>query len=928
MLMQVTRVRRRSDRARRRLALRPRWTVVVGVATALALLSGTGIAAATTQFFGTLQVGQTSDRGLVVSDDQALKPIGDRLLFKGGEILASAVSPDGSHFAALTGAPGWLLPPASLVIFDLKTWKVQQLIGTNAADDLKINSSEVGQEGPAYSPDGKSLWMPQVDGYTKFTVKTDGSLAGPTAVSIPADGPRHALSAQAVFSDDGSTVYAAVNGQNRVVAIDVATGAIEQSWTVGIAPRDMVRVGDKIYVSNEGGRPARSGDTTLNSYNTQVPANLDTGNTTTGTVSVIDLGNPTAAPTSIDVGLHPTDLYAKGGTVFVSNTNSDTVSVIDTASNTVVQTIATQPWPAAKVGYEPDGIALTDDGHLLVTLGRANAVAVYRYTGPKDPASYVGLLPTDYFPDGITTSGNDVLVANTRGIDARGSDTRRSNGSKHITTDLTGTLQRFTMPNDQAIRAATAKVFQQNGWMNNSVDSVAGTSTAKPVAVPKRLGDPSTIKHVFWIIKENRVYDQQFGDIPGGNGDPALAEFGDDVTPNQHAIVKQFGLYDNTYDPATLSAEGHNWMTMSDNPEYSESEAGEYLRSYTTPNDALGRQRSGYIWTSAQAAGKTARVFNEFTGHLTKPRGSTWQDFYCDAQNMHRTGADTKLPTDSHQDIPSLDKITDHEVPSWDMTIPDIYREQMWEKDFTKNGPANLNIISLITDHMGNAPVNGPAQVADNDLAVGRMVDTISHSKYWKDSAIFITEDDTGGGLDHVDGHRDPIQIISPYAKHGAVDHHYYTSINMLRTIEQMLDMQPLNQKDGAATPMAAAFTDSPDFTPFDAVPNKTSLTAGLTPGSMPACGEDVVSSQANILATAPVPTDERGVADAWRNWMAHQVRIGNFSRPDSVNPQQLDHLSWYQRYGWTKPYPGEHKILAPNQVPGAYLPAAGDSDG
>jgi YVTN family beta-propeller protein len=293
----------------------------------------------------------------------------------------------------------------ALAIVDLKNWKVQQYIGNNAAADLKIPGNDVGQEGPTYSPDGSQVWLGQTDGYRRFTVNPDGSLANPTFVTIAADGAKHALVGEAVFSPDSSTVYSAVNGQNRVVAIDTATGTIKQSWAVGNAPRDMVMVGSKLYVSNEGGRTAKPGDPTINSYGTQVVASQVTAATTTGTVSVIDLANPAAAPASIGVGLHPTAMFAKNGAVFVTNTATNNVSVIDTRRGKVVQTIATQPWPEASVGYEPDGVTLTDDGHLLVSLGRANAVAVYKYKNPLEPVSYIGLLPTDYFPAELATVG-------------------------------------------------------------------------------------------------------------------------------------------------------------------------------------------------------------------------------------------------------------------------------------------------------------------------------------------------------------------------------------------------------------------------------------------------------------------------------------------------------------------------------------------
>jgi YVTN family beta-propeller protein len=918
--MQVTRRRQRIGKGRsgllgqrsgRRLRL-----AAAGITTLVLFIVGTGASSASTQQFGTDQVGQLTDKGQVISSDQYIAPIGDRLVVDDGKIMASAISPDGKHLAALTTDGG-----IALTIVDLKSWKVQQLVGNSATANLRISGNDVGQEGPSYSPNGSSLWMAQTDGYSRFPVNADGTVGAPTFVPIPADGPRHALPAQAVFSPDGATVYAAVNGQNRVVAINAGTGDIQRSWAVGIAPRDMVLIGNKVYVGNEGGRPARPGETTINSYNTQVPADPVTGATTTGTVSVIDVAKPAAAVGSIDVGLHPTALYTKNGTLFVANTSSNNVSVIDTAKNKVIQTIATQPWPEATVGYEPNGITLTDDGHLLVTLGRANALAVYRYTSPKEPASYIGLLPTDYFPTAVTTVGKDVLISNTRGIDAL----RPTNSAGHGTHDTTASLQRFRLPDDRVIKADTAKVFQQNGWTANAVETANGKGNKKPVPVPQRLGDPSTIKHVFLIVKENRTYDQLFGDIAGGNGDPALAQFGENVTPNQHALTQQFGLYDNAYDIGTNSAEGHNWLMQADNPEYTESSAGEYLRSYDTEDDALGHQASGFLWSGAEAAGNTVRDFGEFQQFLTKPAAATWQNLYCDSKTMAATGQNTAYPLVSSSPIPSLNDVSVPGFPKFDTSVPDLYRYQIWKQDFEKNGPANLNMFWLSSDHTGGPP-SPAAQVADNDLAVGKIVDTISHSQYWKDSAIFVVEDDSQAGLDHVDGHRAPIQIISPWAQHGTVDSQYYSQITMIRTIEQILGIQPMNQKDSAATPMSSAFTKKADNTPFNAVPNRTSLTAGLpTP---PTCGADTVAPQfAATAQSTTVPADKQPVAAQWQKWQGQQRLTGPNATADYANPAQMNHFTWYQTHGWTQPYPGEDKIFTPDQVPGAYLPSA-ESDG
>ncbi|WP_089102197.1 bifunctional YncE family protein/alkaline phosphatase family protein [Streptomyces hyaluromycini] len=917
--MQVTRQRRISEKKQfnlfgRRVGRRA-LLVTSGIAVALGV---TGTAVASTYQFGTQQVGQTTANGQVVSADQYINPYGTRSVINDGKIMSSVVSPDGTHLAASI-ADG----DASLVVVDLATGQVTQKIGTNAADNLRISSGAVGQEGPTYSPDGKQLWLGQANGYTKFTVNADGTLASPTAVPIAADGSKQALVGVAVFSADGSTVYSAVNGQNKVVAIDAATGTIKQTWAVGNAPRGLALVGGKLYVSNEGGRPAKAGDTTINSYGTDVVANPKTGASTTGTVSVIDTADPAAAVGTVDVGLHPTAVYASKGAVFVTNTADNSVSVIDSRKDKVVQTISTQPWPEASVGYEPNAVTLTDDDRLLVTLGRANAVAVYRYTSAQQPARYVGLLPTDYFPSGITAIGTKVVVANTRGIDAL-----RPDAAGHNTHDTTSSLTQFTLPSDQVVRSETNKVFKQNGWTSNSVKTAKSNSHKKAVPVPKRIGDPSTIKHVFLLVKENRTYDQVFGDLPQGNGNSALTQFGENVTPNQHALAQQFGLYDNFYDIGTNSAEGHNWLMQSDNPEYTESSAGEYTRSYDTENDVLGHQKTGFLWTGAQAAGQTVKDFGEFQSYESKPAGANWQNLYCDSKNMAATGAQTAYPIKTGSAIPSLNDVSVQGFPLFDLDVPDIYKEQIWKQDFEKNGPANLNMFWFSNDHTGG-PANAAAEVADNDLAVGRMVDEITHSKYWKDSAIFVVEDDSQAGLDHVDGHRAPVQVISPYAQHGTVDDHYYSQITMVRTIEQILGVHPMNQLDSAATPMYGAFTGKADDTPFTAVPNRTSLTLGVNP--QPTCGSDTPAAQDAQAAAAPtsvsVPAAEAKVAAQWKSWASHQRLTGKNAVPDYANPTQMNRYTWYQTHNWTKAYPGDKKIYAPNDVPGAYLPSA-ENDG
>lgn len=928
--MHVVRQRRRKvglgrlpDGTRRRVRI-----VVAG--TAALAVAGAGIAYGSTEVFGRHQVGSQYPVGLQVSDDQALKPIGDRLVTKFGKFMGSTISPDGRFLAATSTDRSVVLQ-----VFDLSSYRLVYTVGSASFVNQKLADGTVGQEGPTFSPDGKTLWLPELNGLSRFAVNADGTLGPAASVPLATVDGHSALPGKSVYSADGATLYVPVNGQNTVAALDPATGAVKQTWVVGIAPRQLALVGTKLYVSNEGGRQARPGETTINSYGSDVPANPYLGTSTTGTLSVIDTARPSAAVRSVGVGLHPTALYVAGTALFVTNTNSDSVSVVDIGRDKVVQTIATRPWPSSKVGYEPTGIALTKDGHLLVSLGRANAVAVYRYHGtPQEPVGYLGLVPTDYYPTEVATAGNRVVVTNTRGIDARGPELTIYKGqgtvpaTGHGTHSTTGSLTRFSLPADRALPRYTAAVFAQNGWGTKDVQQATGPKT-RAVAVPARLGDPSTIKHVFLLVKENRTYDQVYGDISRGDGDPSLTQFGAKVTPNQHVLAKQFGLYDNLYDIGTNSAEGHNWLMQGDNPEYTESSAGEYERSYDTEDDVLGHQRSGFLWTAVESAGRTARNFGEFTQFETKPAGATWQQYYCASTNVLAGGnpaqlLDPSIRQDTESPIPSLNAITNHDYPKFDTDIPDLYRYGIWKQDFEKNGPADLNMFWLSSDHTGGAPTP-EAQVADGDVAVGKIVQEISHSKYWKNSAIFVVEDDSQDGVDHVDGHRAPIQIISPWAVHNKVDSTYYTQITMVRTIEQILGAQPLNQKLAAATPMFGAFTTKPDYRPFTAVPNQVPLTEGVTPA--PACGPDTLGltgTAAKRLSTRQaVPAAQQDIAAQWKAWAAKQRFTGNSAVPDYANPEQMNRYTWYQTHGWKVAYPGDPRIFAPTQVPGAFIPSS-----
>lgn len=922
--MNVTRNRVGGPARRRLLRARP-IGVIAGVVT-MAVTGG--VAYGTTVGFGENQVGTEYSDGLQISSGQVLQPLGERLMTPYGKFMGSTVSPDGRFLVATANDRS-----VSLQVFDLSTYELVWRVGTAAGVDQRYSDRTVGQESPLYSPDGSVLWMPSATGLTRFPVNADGTLGSPTKVTLPDVEGRRALTSGLTYSPDGTTLYAGLNGQNTVVALDPASGAVTRTWAVGVAPRQLVFAGSKLYVSNEGGRRAVAGDATQDSYGTAVPADPVLGTSTTGTLSVIDTAAPAAPVGQVDVGLHPTAMRATDGALYVANTNDDSVSVVDTATDRVVQTISTTPWQGSKVGYAPNAVTI-HGGRLLVSLGRANAIAVYRLgTTALDPVSYVGLVPTDYYPEDVFAVGDQLVVSNRRGVDARGPliTFNQGYGTKpatgHGTHGTTASLTRFTLPSDtEIVETYTPQVFAQNGWGPSDTDTKHATGArANAVPVPRRIGDPSTIKHVFMLVKENRTYDQVHGDMPEGNGDPSLAQFGEQVTPNIHALARQFGLYDNVYDTGTNSAEGHNWLMQGDNPEYTESSAGEYVRSYDTEEDVLGHQRSGFLWTAIQEAGHSARNYGEFIYTEGKPSG-TWQQYYCASRSVERGGDPAQLTTpelkgDYGSVIPSLNEITHPLSPPFDMSIPDLYRYQIWKQDFQANGPQDFNMIWLSDDHTGG-PVSARSNVASGDLAVGQIVETISHSKYWKDSAIFVVQDDSQNGADHVDGHRAPIQVISPWAVHGRTVSTYYTQMNMVRTIEQILGAEPLNQKVAAATPMFDAFSKKADLTPFAALPNRVPLTENIkTP---PACGLD---TPADPVAAPPAPTAKAvSYTTAWEKWKDNQHLSGRRARADFANPELMNRYTWYDAHHWDLPYPGDPKIYLPGEVPGAALPGS-DTD-
>ncbi len=881
--------------------------------------------------FGSHQVGEHVGNRILLPDNQWISPVGNRIQVNNARLTSSTLSPDGTKLAALS----WNNFTGFLSILDVKSGQIVQQLGTGNGADKTLGDGTVGPDGPLYSSDGKTLWFPQSADLIRFAVGADGTVSSP--VTIPLSGPNgDALPAGMALSADGSKLYVALNGNNTLGVIDTTTNKLVKETPVGNAPRQVVVDGNQAFVSNEGGRPASSGDFTNLSDKTPIVANRSTGGAITGTVSVVDLATETQTG-SIRVGLQPTALYLHGSSLFVANSNDDSVSIIDTASKRVAQTFRVNPVPGASVGSYPNAITMPDSDEVLVSIGRDNAIAAFYYQDASTPVKFRGLLPTDWYPVQVQADpalGGQIVVTNDKGIGARGPVSTIDKGPRthpatgHNTYADTGTLTTFPLPSDDQLSSYTQTVFANNAW-----DRSGGSTSSNQARsiVPAQLGGRSRIKHVFVIVKENRTYDQVLGDLPDGNGAPSLAQFGHTVTPNQHALAGRFGLYDNFYDPGTLSADGHNWIVQANANDYVEKEFGAFYRSYPAQGgDALAYQRNGFLWNAAQRAGKSVADFGEYANFFNVPMtgAPSWADWYKDSRILEGK-ASGPLPVPIHKyrtysDIPSLNAIIDPAYPRFDLNVPDQYRVDIWERAFRRSerlgGLAVLNLMWLPDDHTSGLKSGDPypiAQVADNDLAVGRIVHDISHSRFWKSSAIFILEDDPQNGVDHVDGHRSVLWSISPFARHGAVNHHYYSQVNVVRTVEQILGIPPMNQEDRTATPMFDAFTDHPDFRPYDTLPNQVPLTLGV-PGFPASQGASAASARRLVA----VPAAEQGVYQEWVAWSAHKHFTGRGAQEDAANPAQLNRLDWYTATRWTRPYPGDLRILAPNQVPDRHRPS------
>jgi YVTN family beta-propeller protein len=755
------------------------------------------------------QVGPAPTGGHIVSTYQALHPAGQSLEFTGRPVDL-VLSPDGRTL--------YVKDNRGLLIIDVATWTLRQ--------ELKFAAGAGSTHGIVVTRDGARVFVTTAQNMlweAKFE-KAD-TLSWGRKIALP--GPGGSGNSQPgglALSGDEKRAYVCLSRNNSLGIVDLESGMLTKEVPVGVAPFDVALKADgkTAFVSNWGGRHPKAGEKTAKSSGTDTLVD-DRTVAASGTVSVVDLdlGQETV---QIATGLHPSDLEvsADQATLYVANANSDTVSVIDTTSLRVVESVLVRPDPSLPFGSAPNALALGKDGKtLFVANGGNNSVAVVALTAkPK----LEGFIPTAWYPGAVISDGNFLFVANVKGLGSRqpGEEKQGWNSRRYL-----GTVNKVKIPTTPVLQAYTrqanadARVPQiLRAWEKNA-------SRKKPVPVPGRLGEPSVFEHVVYIIKENRTYDQVFGDLPQGNADPALCVFGREVSPNHHALAEQFALLDNYYCNGVLSADGHAWAMEGYATDYLEKSFGGFTRSYPfAGDDPLSYSATGFIWDNVLLHGLSFRNYGEMSTTEPVPKDASWPAIY----ENHRTNGNA-IAFKHDLQIETLRRFSCPQSPGWNMRIPDTIRADVFLKEFTENEKQgewpNLVIIYLPSDHTSGTRVGSPtprAQVADNDLAVGRIIERISRSRFWPKTCIFVNEDDPQAGFDHVDGHRSLCLVVSPYTKRGAVVSKFYNQTSVLHTMERMLGLPPMNQMDSLAPLMTDCFTGTPNFSPYTCLQNNIAL--------------------------------------------------------------------------------------------------------
>jgi YVTN family beta-propeller protein len=797
---------------------------------------------------------------------QVLRPAGQSLEFAGRPVDL-VLSPDGKTL--------YVKDDRGLVVIETKNWKIRQELkfesGGGSMHGITVNrdgsrvyattAQDILWEGQVSPADGKVLWRRQI------------TLPGPRG-----KGDSHPCGI--AIAPDEKIAYVCLSRNNSLGIVDMDSGKLFNQIPVGVAPFDVVLSpnAEQAYVSNWGGRHPKTGEQTAKSSGTDTLVD-ERGIASSGTVSIVDLkGAQEVAQVQTD--LHPSDLElsADGRMLYVANANSDTITVIDTVARRAIHTISVRPDASLPFGSAPNALALSRDGKTLyVANGGNNAIAVITLNADEPSTSRIkGFIPAAWYPGGVATDGNHIYIANVKGF---GSRNKNPNQSGWNVFWYLGTVNKVKIPSQDTLKNYTAKVYADTRVPQILRAWEKTQNPKKPLPVPQQIGDPSVFDHVVYIIKENRTYDQVFGDMPKGNSDPNLCIFGREVTPNHHALAEKFVLLDNYYCNGVNSADGHSWSTEGNVTDHLEKSFGGFTRSYTWGDDPLNYSSSGFIWDNVLLHGLSFRNYGEMDYAEPIPEELTFKEIYEDFRIGSR-----KIRFSQNIGIENLRRYSFREYPGWNMKIPDclraeIFLEQLKEYE-KKGGFPNFVIVYLPQDHTSGTSPGWPtprAYVADNDLALGRVVEGISKSRFWPKTSIFVIEDDPQDGFDHVDGHRSVCLVISPYTKRGALVSNFYNQTSVLHTMERILGLPPMNQMDAMAPVMSDCFAEKPDFRPYTALPNQVPL--------------DQMNKE-----LAQLNTKER----FWAGKSLEQ----NFEVMDGADDNTLNRILWHWAKGVDTPYP------------------------
>ena len=850
-------------------------------------------------------VGRHGPRRLVTPINQVVTPAGMQIEMPDMRPIVLALSPDG-RLLVTSGKT------SELIVIDPKTGAIRQRVALppephNETEPPPVSENilepdkkgQVSFTGLDFTPDGRRIYLANVNGSVKvFDVDEDGTVRPSSVIPLPpvqGTKRKEEIPAGLRVSPDGTKLYVVLNLSNGLAEFDVGSGKLLRTFAVGVAPYDVVLVDRKAYVSNWGGRRPQPGNVTGPAgQGTQVRVDSVRHIANEGSVTVLDLDTG-RLQTEILVQLHSSALAVSpdGRYVVCANAASDNLSVIDTRTDVVVETIWVKPKPNDLFGASPNALAFDRKGrHLYVANGTQNAIAVIRFDPADRQSKLLGLIPVGWFPAAVVfdRARAQLAVANLKGH-SPGRPRKQDGVQAYQSTQFHGSISLVPLPLERTLPALSTVVWQNYRREQMTLALQPPRPNQPPRPVPERIGEPSLFRHVVYVIKENRTYDQVLGDEPRGLGDPRLCVFGARITPNQHKMVREFVLLDNAYCAGILSADGHQWSTTAFGTDYLEKSFAGWPRSYPdgmedSDVDALAYAPSGFIWDNVLKHGRTVRSYGEFAiteKHWRDPARKekiTWSAVYQDF-----IGQRNELRIWSRPAVESLRRHMNTNTVGWDMNIPDAFRAAEFLKElnqFERDGDfPNLSIICLPNDHTSGTSPGAPtpaAHVADNDLAFGQIVEGISRSRFWRETVIFAIEDDPQAGWDHISGYRTTAYCISPFTKRGAVVRTQYNTTSLLRTIEQILGLPPMNQFDATATPMFDCFTDTPDFTPFGAVP----IYVPLDQMNPPAKAIHDPLLRRNAIVSSHLP----------------------FHRMDACPEDTLNRILWHAMQGSAAPYP------------------------